>query len=387
MVQERKVGLVLAGILSLSLWSGCGKNEVTVKLTGIKDQPVRLAVSSKIMTNFNALVTEGQAFPEAEMCDYEATVVTNTYLEQKRLTVGSKPLKGIKTYTLSFEVPTDKPMTAQGTIVFSSDRDGARNWEIYTIGADGSGLKNLTRTEGSDTEPVWSPDGTKIAFVTDRDGITNREIYVMDADGSNQIRLTKDDTSNRTPVWSPDGTKICFSSQRTGTDQLFVMNADGSNPVLISDGKASDRSPSWSPDGTKIAFVSDRYCNERKGNDDLFLMNADGSGNVVRLTDVMEYDLNPAWSHDGRFLLFSSSRDGAEEIFIMKPDGALQTRLTLTDDFYEWEPVWSPDDLGFAFAGGKGRNYDIYLTDRTGRNRVNLTNDAHQNRHPSWRPF
>jgi len=385
-VQKRFVGLVLIGILSLGLWSGCGKNEVRVELKGLEGRQVRLTVKSKIATGFNALVSEGQTFPDAEESDYVATVITNTYLERKQVAVCGKPFRGIKTYTMSFDVPPEQPMVAKGTFVFASDRDGPRNWEIYAIQTDGSGLTNLTRTEGSDTEPAWSPDGTKIAFVTDRHGITNREIYVMDADGSNQTRLTDDEAIDHSPVWSPDGAKIAFSSQCTGSDQIFIMNADGSNPVRISDGTASDRFPAWSPDGTEIAFVSDRYSTDRKGNDDVFLMNADGS-NVVRLTDVMEYDLNPAWSHDGRFLLFCSSRDGAEEIFLMKSDGDLQTRLTVTGDFYEWEPVWSPDDLGVAFSGGRGRNYDIYIMDRTGRHLVNLTNDEHQNRHPSWRPF
>lgn len=384
---KRTVGLVLAGILSLGLWSGCGQNDVQVEVKGIEGRQVRLRVKSKIHTNFNAVVSEGLTFPEVKEGDYVATIVTNTYLEQKTVTVCGKPFRGIKMHTICFDVPADRQMVPKGTIVFASDREGPRNWEIYAIRADGSGLTNLTCTEGSDTDPVWSPDGAKIAFVTNRDGITNREIYVMDADGSNQTRLTENEAFDCSPTWSPDGSKIAFSSQRTGSDQIFVMNADGSNPVLISDGVASDRSPAWSPDGSKIVFVSDRYGNDRKGNDDIFVMDADGSKNVVRLTEVMEYDLNPNWSHDGRFLLFSSSRDGAQDVFIMKSDGALQTRLTLTEDFYEWESVWSPDDLGFAFAGGKGRNYDIYLMDRTGRNRVNLTNDAHQNRHPSWRPF
>ncbi len=386
-MQKRIAGLVLMGILFLGLWSGCGQNDVRVEVKGIEGRQVRLRVKSKIHTNFNELVSEGLTFPEAKEGDYVATVATNTYLEQKRVTVCAKPLRGIKTYTMSFDVPADKAMVAEGTIVFTSDRNGPRNWEIYAIRTDGSGLTNLTCTEGADIEPVWSPDGSKIAFVTNRDGITDREIYVMDADGSNQTRLTEGEAFDCSPAWSPDGSKIAFSSQRTGSDQIFVMNTDGSNPVQISDGTASDRSPAWSPDGAKIAFVSDRYGNDRKGNDDIFVMDADGSKNVVRLTEVMEYDLYPSWSHDGRFLLFSSSRDGAQEVFIMKSDGALQTRLTLTDNFYELESVWSPDDLGFAFAGGKGRNYDIYLTDRTGRDRVNLTNDTHQNRHPSWRPF
>src|SRR6266516_5281968 len=70
-----------------------------------------------------------------------------------------------------------------GQIAFTSNRDG--NSEIYLINADGSGVARVTNNPATDDEPVWSPDGTKIAFLSYRDGTPLRwEIYVMNADGS-----------------------------------------------------------------------------------------------------------------------------------------------------------------------------------------------------------
>ena len=73
----------------------------------------------------------------------------------------------------------------------------------------------------------------KIAFVSNRDG--NDEIYVMDADGSNQTRLTFNDGSDSSPMWSPDGAQIAFTSVREGNTDIYVMDADGSNVRRLSD--------------------------------------------------------------------------------------------------------------------------------------------------------
>ncbi|MBI3755339.1 MAG: PD40 domain-containing protein, partial [Deltaproteobacteria bacterium] len=66
--------------------------------------------------------------------------------------------------------------------IFSTNRDG--NNEIYAMNIDGTNQARLTTNSASDTEPVWLPDGTKIAFVSNRDG--NGEIYIMNGDGTNQ---------------------------------------------------------------------------------------------------------------------------------------------------------------------------------------------------------
>ena len=149
--------------------------------------------------------------------------------------------------------------------------------------ADGGNLQNLTNQPLDDRDPSWSPDGKQIVFSTRRVGhvvtkfsITN-EIYVMDADGGNEQRLTENPRYDWDPVWSPNGKRIAFMSDKKGDLQnfgIYVMDADGGNEQRLTDHQTWDSSPSWSPDSRRIAFVSDR-----DGNLEIYVMHADG-GNL-----------------------------------------------------------------------------------------------------------
>jgi len=190
-------------------------------------------------------------------------------------------------------------------IAFFSNRDG--NGEIYVMNADGTGLTNLTNNPGGDGDAcwwgaegdlVWSPDGTKIAFSAQREQeqgpplFWNKEIYVMNADGTGQTRLTNSRAQDVEPVWSPDGSRIAFTSQLTvvgGYSDIYVMNADGTGQAKLTNGAGWDDSPSWSPDGSQIAFVS-----RRDGNADIYVMKADGTG-LANLTNSAGDDVSPVW--------------------------------------------------------------------------------------------
>jgi len=93
--------------------------------------------------------------------------------------------------------------------------------------ADGSKVRQLTDSDDMDLEPVWSPDGERIAFASRRDG--DFEIFVMNADGTEVRQLTDNDAIDLEPAWSPDGERIAFWSDRYGDSEIFVMDADGSN--------------------------------------------------------------------------------------------------------------------------------------------------------------
>ena len=112
--------------------------------------------------------------------------------------------------------------------------------EVFVMNVDGSGLRQLT-TMGTNGDPVWSPDGTRITFGSNREGGGKLNIFAMQADGSQQTQLTHFDVPYEAgdTNWSSDGRKITFEYDINGKQQsdpnahaeVWTMNADGSGEV------------------------------------------------------------------------------------------------------------------------------------------------------------
>jgi Tol biopolymer transport system component len=112
----------------------------------------------------------------------------------------------------------------------------------------------------------------------------------MDRDGSNLVRLTDHAADDTNPAWSPDGSRIAFESTRDGYAEIYVMPAGGGQANNVSNyAWATDLGPTWSADGSRIAFYSDR-----DGGWNIYVMASDGS-DVVRLTGDDSNDQVPAW--------------------------------------------------------------------------------------------
>jgi Tol biopolymer transport system component len=118
--------------------------------------------------------------------------------------------------------------------------------DIFVVDAAGGEPLDLTQSPSNDRFPRWSPDGSQIAFVTDRDG--NSEIYVMGADGSGLTNLTNhpaSDAANGDFAWSPDGKRILFHSNRDDNLEVYLMNADGSQQVNLTNSATIDFGAIW----------------------------------------------------------------------------------------------------------------------------------------------
>jgi len=109
-------------------------------------------------------------------------------------------------------------------IIFTNDKeDGATgNFEIFRIELETAGSeKHLTFRRRADSQPVFSPDGARIAFVSETDG--NSEIYLMNSDGAGLLRVTRNEAEDATPQFSKDGKKIIFSSNHSGKFALYEI--------------------------------------------------------------------------------------------------------------------------------------------------------------------
>ena len=144
----------------------------------------------------------------------------------------------------------------------------------------------------------------------------------------------------------------------------------------------------------RIAFVS-----QRDGNPEIYVMDADG-GNQQNLTNHPDGDANPAWAPDGKRIAFMSDRDGHVdihdfpnyEIYVMDADGGNQLNLT-NDPHDDRSPSWSPDGKRIVFSSTRAmdrfeaaHNIEIYVMDDDGANLQRLTNNLTEDQQPSWAP-
>jgi len=176
---------------------------------------------------------------------------------------------------------------------------------------DGSGKMRVISGTGGYKEPVWSPDGQRVAYTYSAGGVPT-DIWVNYAYKEQASwRLTFDISTEESPAWSPDGKMIAYQSTRSKNLDIWLVNSDASGiPIQFTTHPVTDETPTWSPDGTKIAF-----CSRRDGNYDIWVKPVDG-GEPERITDSPGNDTNPKWAPDGRRIAFLSVRNGKVNIWV-----------------------------------------------------------------------
>lgn len=186
------------------------------------------------------------------------------------------------------------------------------------------------------TDIDWSPSGDRIVFL-DKVFRQSAAIVVVDADGIQppQVLISSVTHPPGFPEWSPDGDRILFhslagvSSGPGNPYNLWVMNPDGTDQVQLTQDISAPGWAHWSPDGNWIAFAGNRYYEELETHVDLWLVDR-GGGEIKRLTrDEVgkSHEAIPMWSPDGAQLVFR--RDG-DQVWVMSLASGKQTRLPAT---------------------------------------------------------
>ena len=312
-------------------------------------------------------------------------------LTVSNLVIGHHPVTASYSGSASFARSASATLTQlvrNNLIAFSSTRTG--RLQLYTMNPDGTNQARITFSAAADSEPVLSPDGTRIAFTSTRSG--HPEIWLMKngPEGATNVatNLTKNAAFSLDPTWSPDGTKIAFTSNRSGKFQIWLMNADGTGATRLTNDSANDVTPAWSPDGTRLAFASDATGRFQIYVAPISLGATPALGTLTWLTADTATDMTPAWSPNNKLIAFSSTASGNPEVWVTssQPGGAV-VQETSNPGALEALPSWAPDGIHLTFTstpGGQPQIFEIsYNASSLGTGKVQVTTGA-TNEVSSW---
>ena len=217
---------------------------------------------------------------------------------------------------------------------------------------------SLTLDEGTWLSLDVSPDGRTIIFELLGD------IYTMPIGGGAAAPLIKDMAFNSQPVYSPDGSKIAFLSDRKGAENLWIADVDGSNLKMLSSGEDNEMtSPVWSVDGNYVLVSKSTWS---LGVYEIWMFHKDG-GSGVQLTEAMSSPntpmaqrfnaIGPSVSPDGRYVYYSGKNDNFN-YNVTFPQWSIYRRdlengtqdVVATAQGSAMRPLISPDGTKLVFA-------------------------------------
>ncbi|HEY1337483.1 MAG TPA: PDZ domain-containing protein [Bryobacteraceae bacterium] len=212
---------------------------------------------------------------------------------------------------------SDEPLLLQKPALSKTDIVFVYAGDLWRVARDGGDAARLTGGAGSETDPFFSPDGSRIAFTGEYDG--NIDVFVVAASGGVPKRLTWHPAPDRVLGWTPDGKRIIFTSPRTaysGFGEMFTVPAEGGVEEKLP--LPSGYQASMSPDGRSIAYepigkaftMWKRY---RGGQTARIWLASLADSSIVKVPRTNSNDFNPMWAGDRVYFL--SDRNGPVTLF------------------------------------------------------------------------
>jgi tricorn protease len=257
---------------------------------------------------------------------------------------------------------TDPSLSPDGSeIAFVSGGD------IWTVAAAGGDAHLLVSHPATETRPLYSPDGRRLAFGSTRTG--NGDIYLLTIDTGELKRLTFDDSNDQLDGWSADGRWIYFTSNSrdVGATDIYRVSSDGGTPMQVSgDAYTNEYFAAPARDGNAVAFTGHGMGGGqwwRKGHShidesEIWVMRFGARRSYEQISAGGAKEMWPMWSKDDHTLFYVSDRSGAQNIWAQEIGGKSRQITQFKDGRVLW-PSIGYDGRTIVFE----RNFQIWKLD------------------------
>ncbi len=271
------------------------------------------------------------------------------YVDLTSQAVLAVPFDAAKLAITGTAVPLTEPVDANfcfdiggdGMLVYVPVAGAGAGAEVVWIERDGSATPVMD-TRSTWTQPRVSPDGNRILL---RKTATNCELWMYDIERASLARIVQG-ADNHDPIWSPDGRRIAYEEASAG-GRMVALTVEGARTVtVIASGAGRGQPQSWSAGGNRLVYT----VSGRGTGDDIWTCSMDGAGDPEPFLDSRFDEQVPAISPDGRWIAYATNESSTREVFVRPyPPTGDAWQISVGGG---GSPLWSRDGRELYFTSG-----------------------------------